>query len=118
MLDLKQEEDISAFYLVCQKLCDKSKWVLIEDLLKYFPLLRMYQTFYEKFSILLLKIWFSCPLFIMETVIDSVIFMMLSNRKSLEFLITIREKMMNSKNWIYRRNYIIFYAQLKRKCSF
>ena len=44
--------------------------------------------------------------------------MMLVNRKTSEFLITIREKLMNSKNWMHRRNYLFFYMAIKKNTSF
>lgn len=71
------------FFFLGQKLYEKSKWSLFEDWLNNFSELRLFQSLYEKFCIFILKIWLTCPIFIMEKIIDCVLFLMHSNKKSL-----------------------------------
>jgi hypothetical protein len=87
-------------------------------MLEVFHSMTLCPSLYERACAFALKLWLACPAFLQQRVIACVVHLVLVNRKSLEFLITIREKVLNSKFWIHRKNYIAFYSTIKRDTSF
>lgn len=97
---------------------ESSKWYQLKSLLTVFRGIIFGQNMYEKACMFMLKLWMACPAFLMEDVIDKVIYLVIINKRSFEFLITIREKVLNAKFWSHRKNYIIFYSILRCTTSF
>jgi hypothetical protein len=65
-----------------------------------------------------IKIYHNCPYFLIEKVHGVIYFLMLNDRKNMEIYQKIKEKYINSRCWMHRRNYIKLYAFLKRNASF
>lgn len=118
MFDFTQEDEITAYLSLCNKLLEGSKWHQLNSLLEVFRKIVFVQSQYEKACMFMLKLWMVCPALMMELVVDQVIYLVIINKKSFEFLITIREKILNAKFWSHRKNYIIFYALLRSSTSF
>lgn len=97
---------------------DMSKWYSLKIMLEIMPKLIMHQPLYEKVCAFVLKIWTNCPTLLLQKIIDCAIHLIVVNKRSLEFLITIREKILNSKFWSHRKSYILFYSSLKAEASF
>lgn len=51
-------------------------------------------------------------------VCQSILFLLISKRKHLEFFLSIKDKLNCSKTWMQRRNYIILYASIKAGSSY
>lgn len=61
---------------------EASKWHQLRSLLKEFRKIIFAQTMYDRACIFMLRLWMACPAFLMEEVIDKVIYLVVINKKS------------------------------------
>lgn len=66
----------------------------------------------------IVKIYQSCPYFLLDLVHAAILFLMLNDRKNLEMYQKIKEKFMGSRCWMHRRNYLKLYTFLKINSSY
>ena len=97
---------------------ENSRWHQLDSMLVVFPKIQPFYTNYERLSQMVILALTQTPVFLLPRIIDCIIHLLLINKRSLELLITIREKILNSKYWAYRKNYILIYRALKVRTCF
>jgi len=79
-------------------------------MLKKFQSIKLLELNYDKICAVLLKLLITCPCYLVQLVCKVVLYLILSKRRNLDFFLMIKDKLLGSKTWTHRRNYLILYA--------
>jgi len=112
------EEENNTYTTFLTKAVEESKWAQVEFLLQELSKVPLNEQSFDKISMSLFKLILHCPYYLLEMVCQSILYLLLSKRKHLEFFLSLKDKLHCSKTWMQRRNYIILYAQIKAGSSY